>query len=98
MAPWPAVPLAEDVVVSIYVVLSERNAFISAPVMSAARADPIRPTTPVVTMMAHAIIRMVLFLLGCSVAHTLSTCGRHFSVFLKYLKSGGTCSFFVGIR
>src|SRR5262245_49397402 len=42
-------------------VLSEINALISAPVISAAKADPIRPTTPLVIMVAHATKRMILF-------------------------------------
>src|SRR5689334_14873579 len=41
-------------------VLPVRNALISAPVRSTARADPIRPTTPVLTTTAHAIKRMIL--------------------------------------
>jgi hypothetical protein len=43
-------------------IVGRRNALISAPVISAARADPIRPTTPVVMMMVCAAIRMILFL------------------------------------
>src|SRR5712691_2244166 len=41
-------------------VLPEINALISAPVISAARADAIRPATPAVTTIPHAIKRMIL--------------------------------------
>src|SRR5262245_34460589 len=51
-------------------VLSERNALISAAVMSAARADPIRPTAPALTMMTHATVRMICSSLEVSFART----------------------------
>src|SRR5262249_6201600 len=43
-----------------YAVLSERNALISAPVMSAACAELMRPTRPVATTIAPAKVRIMI--------------------------------------
>src|SRR5262245_28868496 len=54
--------------------MPERNALISAPVISAARADPIKLPTPIATMVARVTIRMILLLLKTPLEpHALET-------------------------